>query len=309
MSIRYTGFADEAASGIHGQIAATKNLGWSSIESRNIDGVNITDIDDAKFDEVAAALENSGVRIDCFGSAVANWAKDPRKEDDFKKSVAELERAIPRMRRLGTTLIRGMSFAVVKDEAPDSPRIQKSVIEKLSVLVGMCEEAGITYLHENCMNFGGLSWEHTLRLVDAVKSPAFALVFDTGNPPFTFDRRNPDRLQSSWDFYSRVKPFIKHIHIKDAVYVGPTDGIFPKARFTLPGEGNGDVVRIIEDVVASGWTGFLSIEPHMEIVHHEGDAVSSDDAKAATYIRYGKRLMELVDKAERSRPAAASAVQ
>jgi len=297
MSIQYTGFADEAASGIQGQIAATKLLGWSSIESRNIDGVNLTDIDDAKFDEVEAALKSSGVRIDCFGSAVANWGKDPRKEEDYRKSIAELERAIPRMQRLGTKMIRGMSFAVVKDEEPDSPRIQKLVLEKLSFLVKMCEDAGITYLHENCMNFGGLSWEHTLRLVEAVKSPAFALVYDTGNPPFTFDRKNPGKLQSSWEFYSRVKPFIKHIHIKDAVYVGPTDGIFPKARFTLPGEGNGDVVRILNDVVVSGWNGFLSIEPHMEIVHHEGDAVSSEEAKAATYIRYGKRLMELVRQA------------
>ncbi len=297
MSIQYTGFADEAAAGIQGQIAATKILGWTSIESRNIDGVNLTDIDDSKFDEVEDALKSSGVRIDCFGSAVANWAKDPRKEEDFQKSIAELKRAIPRMQRLGTKLIRGMSFAVVKDEAPDSPRIQKLVIEKLSILVRMCEEAGITYLHENCMNFGGQSWEHTLHLVDAIKSPSFALVFDTGNPPFTFDRRTPTQLQSSWDFYSHVKPFIKHIHIKDAIYVGPTDGIFPKARFTLPGEGNGDIVRIIEDVVASKWTGFLSIEPHMEIVHHEGDFVSSEEAKAATYIRYGKRLMELVETA------------
>ncbi|GAB1484117.1 hypothetical protein MASR2M78_29340 [Treponema sp.] len=298
MSIRYTGFADEAAAGIMGQIEATKRLGWTSIESRNIDGVNITDIDDATFDRVEAALKDSGVRIDCFGSAVANWSKDPRKEEDFNRSVEELKRAIPRMQRLGTKMIRGMSFAVVRDEEPDSPHIQKMVIEKVNVLVQMCEEAGILYLHENCMNFGGLSWEHSLRLVDGIKSPAFALVFDTGNPPFTFDRRNSYQLQSSWEFYSNVKPFIKHIHIKDAEYIGPSGGIFPKAKFTFPGEGHGDVVRIIEDVVNSGWSGFLSIEPHMEIVHHEGDAVSSEEVKAATYVKYGKRLMELVAAAQ-----------
>jgi hypothetical protein len=49
----YTGFADEAALGIDKQIEATKELGWKYIESRNIDGVNIHDLPEDKFEEVA----------------------------------------------------------------------------------------------------------------------------------------------------------------------------------------------------------------------------------------------------------------
>jgi hypothetical protein len=37
-----TGFADEAATDIDGQIRATKELGWEYIEARNIDGVNLS---------------------------------------------------------------------------------------------------------------------------------------------------------------------------------------------------------------------------------------------------------------------------
>ena len=299
MAIRYTGFADEAAAGIRGQIEATKRLGWASIESRAIDGVNITDVDEATFDEVERALFESGVRIDCFGSAVANWGKDPRKDEDFERSVAELSRALPRMKRLGTTMLRGMSFGIVREASPDDPAIARLVVERLGPLVRMCEEAGVLYLHENCMNFGGQSWEHTLRLLEAIKSPAFGLIFDTGNPPFSFDRRGPEpwKIQSSWEFYERVKPFVKHVHIKDCVYIGPSEGIFPKARFTLPGEGNGDVVRIVEDLVKSGYDGFLSIEPHTEAVFHEGSGVSPEEARMAGYIGYGRALMAMVEKA------------
>jgi sugar phosphate isomerase/epimerase len=305
MAIRYTGFADEAAAGIRGQIEATKRLGWSSIESRSIDGVNLTDIDDAKFEEVAGALDGSGVRIDCFGSAVANWGKDPRKEEDFQRSAAELSRAIPRMKRLGATLLRGMSFGIVRDARPDDPEVARLVVSRVLPLVRMCEEAGVSYLHENCMNYGGQSWEHTLRLLDAIRSPAFSLVFDTGNPPFSFDRRGPEpwKLQSSWEFYEHVKPFVKHVHIKDCVYVGPSDGIFPKARFTLPGEGDGDVPRIVEDLVRTGYDGFLSIEPHTETVFHEGGGRTLEEAKTAGYVAYGNRLEELVEKAKRAAAA------
>ena len=47
-------------------------------------------------------------------------------------------------------------------------------------------DAGITPLHENCMNYGGMSWKHALELLDKV--PGLKWVFDTANPVFNFDR-------------------------------------------------------------------------------------------------------------------------
>lgn len=63
-----TGFADEAANGIDGQIAAVKELGWSNIECRNVDGKNLTDVDDRTFPgegdghvrEICADLRKTG---------------------------------------------------------------------------------------------------------------------------------------------------------------------------------------------------------------------------------------------------------
>src|SRR5665648_78757 len=178
----YSGFADEAASSIENQIKATKELGWQNIESRSVDGVNLTDVSDAQFDVICEKLESAGVKINCFGSAIANWSKDPRSPQDFQDSKASLKRAIPRMQRLGTRYLRGMSFKIIKDAQPDSPEIEKLVSSKVRTMVKLCEDAGVLYLHENCMNYGGLSHLHTLRLLDAVNSPNFRLVFDTGNP-------------------------------------------------------------------------------------------------------------------------------
>ena len=80
----YTGFADEASVGLDGQIKATKALGWKYIESRAIDGTNIHDLPEDKFEEAVAKLEEAGVMVNCFGSAVANWGWDPLKEEDFQ---------------------------------------------------------------------------------------------------------------------------------------------------------------------------------------------------------------------------------
>ena len=68
----FTGFADEAAKDLAGQIKATKELGWTNIESRAIDGVNIHDLPQDQFDRAADALDAAGIKINCFGSAIAN---------------------------------------------------------------------------------------------------------------------------------------------------------------------------------------------------------------------------------------------
>ena len=54
----FSGFADEAAKDLAGQIAATKALGWSNIESRNIDGTNIHDLSEEDGELVAWLVRN-----------------------------------------------------------------------------------------------------------------------------------------------------------------------------------------------------------------------------------------------------------
>ena len=99
-----SGIADEASQNLETQIEVTKKLGWNAIESRFIDGKNIHDISDEAFEKVCETLDGSGVYINAFGSAIANWGKDVR--DDFSITEAEINRAIPRMKRLGAKYVR-----------------------------------------------------------------------------------------------------------------------------------------------------------------------------------------------------------
>jgi len=298
--IFYTGFADEAGSGLDAQIRATCELGWNHIESRNIDGINIHNLSDDKFEVAAAKLAAAGIKVNCFGSEIANWGKDPFKEEDFQNSMAMLQRALPRMKRLGTSMLRGMSFAMQKTRSPFDREVEEQVFRKVGALVNVCAEAGIIYGHENCMNFGGQSWEHTLKLFDRIRSPYFKLIFDTGNPVFTDLRLGtpPYRKQSAWEFYCNIREFIYYVHIKDARFVAETDGIFPKATFTWPGEGDGEVRRIVADLLHHGYDGGFSIEPHIASVFHETDpARDLEKVKYDSYVEYGRRFMKIVDDA------------
>jgi len=285
-----TGFADEAAGDLAGQIRATRELGWSRIESRNIDGVNIHDLSDEAFDAACAALDEAGVTINCFGSAIANWSKQIT--DPFDATLAEVARAIPRMQRLGTKLIRIMSYAVLRDRAPDDQMVDER-FRRLRELVARFGDAGITPVHENCSNYGGMGWRQTLEMIENV--PGLKLVFDTGNPVGTRDYAvDPERRQSSWEFYDHVKEHIAYVHIKDCRFTAWTDGIFNECTYTWPGEGDGDVVRIVGDLVARGYDGGFSMEPHLGVVFHEEGSSSEDETRYRTYVQYGRRFEKIL---------------
>lgn len=292
-----TGFADEAGADFAVQIKATRELNWKFIESRAIGSKNLASLTDAEFDDVCRQLEESGIRINCYGSAVANWQRHPRKEEDFIKSKDELLAAIPRMQKLGIKMIRGMSFLMVDDEQPDSPELEKIIFAKVNELVKICEDNGIIYGHENCMNYGGLSHLHTLKLLDNVKSPAFKLIFDTGNPVFNYRRigSGPWPLQSAWEFYSNVREFIAYVHIKDGTAIPAADGKRPPCAFCYAGDGCGDVRAIVTDLLKTGYDGGFSMEPHVASVFHDQDnSASLDDVKYSSYIEYGRRFEKLL---------------
>ncbi|MBI2437329.1 MAG: TIM barrel protein [Lentisphaerae bacterium] len=284
-----TGFADEAGAALDVQIAATKKLGWGNIEARNVqvDGFpagNIHDISDAAFDRLVAKLEDAGVRINCFGSAIANWGKQI--DQPFASSLAEARRAIPRMQRLGTKLVRIMSFAVRNTD----DQMEEERFRRLREIQRMFADAGLTALHENCMNYGGMGWPFTLKLQENV--PGLKLVFDTGNPVASDDysKRPPYPKQSSWEFYEHVREHVAYLHIKDGIY----DQAAQKAIFTYPGEGHGDIARILKDLLERGYDGGISIEPHMAAVFHEADS-RPGQAAAEIYVEYGRRMMKMIN--------------
>ena len=279
-----TGFADEASQDFDRQLEATKALGWNAIESRNIAGKNIHDISDEEFEVVCQKLDAANVKINCFGSAIANWAKNVN--DSFDITLAEVERAIPRMQRLGTKLIRIMSYARCEGEE----QYAQERFKRLTEVVRLFKAAGIQPVHENCMNYGGMSWKHTLELMENV--PGLKLIYDTGNSPFMKDyAKGGDVWQDSWEFYSNIKQHISYIHIKDTL--NPVDG--GKETYTMLGEGQGYVKEIIADLKADGYDGGISIEPHLAAIFHDPTALNTPNDKSYDlYVEYGQKLMNLL---------------
>jgi sugar phosphate isomerase/epimerase len=289
-----SGIADEAGSNIDVQILATQELGWKHIEARNVEVLgypkaNLHDIPDAAFDVVVEKLGQAGIQVNCFGSTIGNWAK--RIEDPFDITLAEVDRAIPRMQRLGTKYIRIMSYKV--REAEDQMEAER--FRRLREVTKRFLNAGLQPVHENCMNYGGMGWTFALKLLENV--PGLKWVFDTANPIFNDDRSKPKpwQKQDPWEFYTQLKPFIAHVHIKDAVWNTEKND----ADYTYPGEGSGAVRPILKDLLADGYAGGISIEPHMAVVFHDSSVQSSEEVQYQSYVEYGRRLEILIQEVMR----------
>ncbi len=285
----FCGIGDEAGNKLESQIAATQELGWKHIELRNVtvDGypkANLHDIAPAAFEMAAANLADAGIQVLCLGSTIGNWAKNV--DDPFAITEGEVARAIPRMQKLGTKFIRIMSYRV--KDGPDQNDQER--FRRLREVVKRFLDSGIQPLHENCMNYGGMSWKHALNLLENV--PGLKWVFDTANPVFNADRSKPEPQprQDPWEFWEKVRSETLHIHIKDAIW-NPAKN---DADYAWPGEGDGAVHRILADALARGYQGALSIEPHMVAVFHDAQSHAQDDALRQNFVEYGRRLMKLV---------------
>jgi sugar phosphate isomerase/epimerase len=287
----FMGIGDEAGSAIDSQITATRDLGWQHIEMRGVEvpgfaKANLHDLPDKAFDLACRQLTDAGIRVYCFGSTIMNWAKTV--ETPWDITLDEVKRSVPRMQCLGTRFVRIMSLK----PGPDEYKIPNEVFRRVRDVTNMFLDAGLTPVHENCMNYGGMSWQHALELLD--KAPGLEWVFDTANPVFNPDRSKPKPWphQDAWEFWTHVREHVTHIHIKDATWNESKND----ADYNWPGQGQGHVRQILQDALARRYAGGVSIEPHMVVVFHDANSKADDKATRANFVEYGHRLTDLVEE-------------
>ena len=285
-----SGFTDEVSDDLDIQIRALKELGWNHIDLRTVNGKNVSTLSDEEFARVHRTLEENGITIACFGSTVANWGREVN--SDLARDLEELRTSIRHMQTAGVKYIRIMSYKVSEPE-PLGTSMEEQVITSIRKITEIAEDSGVVCLHENCQTWGGQSHEHSLRLLEAVNSPALRLVYDTGNPVSMKDvsGSDPYYYQDSYRFYEQVKEFVDYIHIKDAVVEND------QPRYVFPGEGDGKVREILKSVAEQRPGRPISIEPHVAVVFHDPSVQASLEERWSSFIDYGTQAVRIAEEA------------
>ncbi len=237
-----TGFADEVSPNLATQIAAFKRFGLDGIDIRGIEGVNVLNLDDATLDDLKGRAREAGLAIQCVCSPLNKvHYSDEAREGELPK----LDAAIRVAKKLDVRRIRIFTPEVPagQDEA-HWPGVKAWMAEQIAV----AEKADVVLIHENDGRFYGAYPENAKRLFAEFGGPHFKAVFDFANTVLIGFR--PMR-----DWFPWILPHLDTLHIKDAVEAAH--------RVVPAGQGDGELLETFRFLAKEGWSGPLTLEPHL----------------------------------------------
>jgi len=238
-----SGFADEVSEDLNEQLDCFQSLGIDHIEFRGVWGKNVLDLDDEEVKAVKAELTKRGIKVSAIGSPIGKIPIDA----PFEPHLERFGRAIDLAEYFECPYIRMFSFFVPEGEADE---YRPEVIERLSQLLEMAQGHPVVLLHENERHIYGDIPRRCADIFQSLPSDQLRMTFDPANfvmldvKPFT-------------DGYELLKDYIDYVHIKD--------GLMADKSIVPAGEGDGEVKLLLAALKASGYDGFLSLEPHLRV--------------------------------------------
>lgn len=254
-------FADEAGASLKEQIEGLHRNNLKNLEIRNVDGINISEIETAKAREMAKTFANEGICVATIGSPIGKI----RMDEDFDAHLDVLRHTLDNANILGSKRIRLFSFFA--SEGKEVASEEAAVLERMDKVLTVCKEFGVMPHHENEKHIYGDIAERCLTLKETF-GDRLALIFDPANF-VQCDVHTPDA-------YALLKDKITYFHIKDAL--AKTGTVVPA------GEGDGHIEEILADFAKTHENTLLTVEPHLK--NFIGAANLKDDESIAESARF-----------------------
>jgi sugar phosphate isomerase/epimerase len=243
--LKVAAFADEISPDLDVQIEHCKKNGVTHFELRGVAGKNVLDFNKPLRDEIKRKLSDSGLGVASIGSPIGKVKIHQSWDAHFDRFKIAVDMA----EFFGAPLIRVFSYypADGQSHADFVKRHRDEVMNRFHKKIEYLKGRKPILVHENEANIYGEKGRECLDLHKTLDCPQFKAAFDFAN----FVQAGEDPLQN-WPL---LKPYTAHIHIKDAKM--GTGKVMPA------GQGDGHLREILADAYASGYRGFLSLEPHL----------------------------------------------
>ncbi|MDD3278904.1 MAG: TIM barrel protein [Lachnospiraceae bacterium] len=244
-NIKISGFADEISEDFEKQLQTVTALGMHAISLRSAYGKSIADYTVNEVEErLLPCLQEYAVEVSSIGSPIGKV--DLCDDEGFQRQKEQLDELCRIAKLLNCRYIRVFSFFLPEEESPES--YSGNVVEKLSEFVRIAEAQEVILLHENEKGIFGDTGARCSFLLESIKSPNLAVAFDFAN--FVQCGEDPEIC------WSLLQPYIKYIHIKDALYESGVN--------VVCGTGDGKVAVLLKQALYDeNYQGFLTLEPHL----------------------------------------------
>lgn len=241
-TFQMTGFADEAAADLAGQIRALQANDLHFVELRQVDGINIGSFSEEKARSVSRSLADAQIGVSCLGSPIGKTFLD----QPFAPVAEMTRRLCGNAGILGTRLIRVFSFYLPQGQTAADCRGE--VIDRLGRLTDLAAGQNCILLHENERDIYGESRERCLDLHQALGSRLRGIL-----DPANYLLVGTDPLAAMRD----LKAWIDYLHIKDVRLAD--------SRIVPAGAGDGRIPEIMRLLARRPGPHFLSVEPHLTL--------------------------------------------
>lgn len=242
--VTLSAFGDEVSQDLNEQMDVLESEGIKHIELRGVWGKNVKDLTDEEVSRIKSAISERGFGISAIGSPIGKIGIN----DDFHTHLQDFLRCVDIANELGAKSIRIFSFYMPEGEDP--ARYRNDVMGKLKIMRDIAKQRGVILAHENEKGIYGDTGDRCADIMHELMMDGVCALFDPAN--FVQCGERPYE-----DAFAKLKGFVRYCHIKDAVM---SDG-----RVVPAGQGDGDVKRILTELIASGFSGFLSLEPHLSV--------------------------------------------
>ena len=240
--LRLSAFADEISPNLDEQIRTCRENSVTHFELRGVNNLNVMEFDRPLQEEIRRKLADNGMGVISIGSPIGKvkitdpW---PAHFDKFKRSVELAE-------FFEAPFIRIFSY-YPPEKGGDMKPHRDEVVRRMAAKADYVRNHNVVLVHENEAEIYGEKGRECLDLMQSIYSPKLRSAFDFAN--FVIAGERPI---NNWP---SLKPYSVHIHVKDAV--------LSDKKIVPAGQGDGDIGPILKDAYASGYRGFLTLEPHL----------------------------------------------
>jgi sugar phosphate isomerase/epimerase len=196
--------------------------------------------------EAKTMLNSNGISVSAIGSPIGKIALDLPFEDHLDK----FKHAVELADFFAAPYIRIFSYYAPEGKQIDDFRDE--VLRRMSVKAAMLAGSDVTLVHENEAHIYGHSAENCLDIASTINSPNLKLVYDPAN--FVWGSGIINNMERCWPL---MEPYVVHVHIKDWKLGSKSIG-------SMPGEGDGQIKMLLEALSERNYSGFLTMEPHLE---------------------------------------------
>lgn len=246
---------DEISQDFEVALSVAAKYQLDAVEIRSVWDKSAHELGNSDIAKIKGLLDKTGLQVCAISSQFFKCSMNNAAEISAHMEI--LDKCTRLAQELGTSLIRGFTFW--NEGAFDTNFTQ--ILNRFRAPVRMLQKKGMTLVLESDPSVYASNAQKLKRIIEGLGLACVKALWDPGN-----DIYDPDGEKPFPDGYGIIKPYMAHMHLKDAAK--SENG---KITGMPVGQGQVDYIGQLQALINDGYTGYVVLETHYRPKHEISD--------------------------------------